>query len=124
MNLYCEKITNLAPGIDLSDAVNVEQLCIDISSIDMPEIPKNVSELTNDLAYTKLSVDGEASDTFEIKHVSQSEYHELVVSENGIDKNTLYIVSADSLNMYNERIENVADPESDTDAANAQYVKD
>jgi hypothetical protein len=41
---------------------------------------------------------------------------------NGTDPNTLYIVSSDSLNMYGETIQNLADPISATDAVNKQYV--
>jgi hypothetical protein len=112
----------LADATDIFDAVNLNQLCSAISSIDIPEIPNSISYFENDLKYTKISVDGDSSDSFEVKHVSQEEYHNLVVSENGIDKNTLYVVSSDSLNMFNEKIENLAEPELSNDAATKNYV--
>jgi hypothetical protein len=60
--MYGEQIKNVADATDLSDAVNLNQLCSAISSINIPEIPKNISEFTNDAIYTKLSVDGRSSD--------------------------------------------------------------
>jgi hypothetical protein len=81
--MYGEQIKNLAPGTDLLDAINVEQLCSSIS------------------VYTSVSVDGNIAANFEVKHVSQNEYHELVVSES-IDPNVLYIVSSESINAYGE----------------------
>jgi hypothetical protein len=112
----------LAPGVDLSDAVNVEQLCSAISSIDIPEIPSNVSEFENDANYANISVDGQITDNFKVEHITQDDYHNLVNSENGPDKNTLYIVSSDTLNLYGERIENLASPISASDAVNKEYV--
>ena len=117
LNMYGEQIKNLAPGTDLSDAVNVEQLCSAISSI---EIPTKVSELENDSKYANISVDGEITTEFNVKHVSQDEYHNLVTTEGGIDINTLYIVSANVLNAYGEQIKNVAPGVDLLDAINVE----
>jgi hypothetical protein len=117
LNLYGEQIKNLAPGVDLSDAVNVEQLCSAISSIDIPEIPSKVSEFENDAKYANISVDGEITTDFKVEHIAQDKYHELVNSEDGLDKNTLYIISSDTLNMYGEKIINVLSGTEETDAA-------
>ena len=122
LNLYGEQIKNLAPGVDLSDAVNVEQLNAAISSIDIPEIPSKVSEFENDAKYANISVDGEITTDFKVQHVSQEEYHNLVTSENGADSNTLYIVSSDTLNMYGERIVNVLSGIEETDAATVGQI--
>ena len=122
LNLYGEKIKNLAPGVDLSDAVNVEQLNAAISSIDIPEIPSKVSEFENDAKYANISVDGEIATDFKVQHVSQEEYHNLVTSENGVDSNTLYIVSSDNLNLYGERIVNVLSGIEETDVATVGQI--
>ena len=114
LNMYGEQIKNLSAGTDIYDAVNVEQLCNAISSI---EIPENISELNNDEKYSKILVDGIAETNFEIKHVSQEEYHNLVKEGTNVLSNVLYVVSSENLNVYNERIVNVADGISANDAA-------
>lgn len=116
LNLYGEQIKNLAPGVDLSDAVNVEQLNAAISSIDIPEIPSKVSEFENDAKYANISVDGNSTTEFNVEHISQDDYHDLVVNEK-IDSNRLYIVSSDAINAYGEKITNLADGISANDAA-------
>ena len=50
------RLKNIAAGIELSDAVNLEQLNNAISSIDIPQIPVNVSEFKNDANYAISSV--------------------------------------------------------------------
>jgi autotransporter adhesin len=67
-------------------------------------------------------VDGENIEEFNVKHISQEEYHELVLSENGIDKDTLYVVSSDTLNAYGEQIKNVAPGVENTDAVNVEQL--
>ena len=123
VNCFGEQIKNLAPGTDLSDAVNVEQLNTAISSINIPEIPSKVSEFENDAKYANISVDGEITTDFKVEHITQDDYHNLVTSENGIDSKTLYIVSSDTLNMYGEKIINVLSGENDNDATNVAQVK-
>jgi hypothetical protein len=67
----------------------------------------------------KIAIDGKTlgTETFSINHISQDEYHELVEAS-AVLSNTLYIVSSDSLNMYGERIENLAYGISANDAVN------
>lgn len=123
VDCFGEQIKNLAPGTDLSDAVNVEQLNDAISSINIPEIPTKISEFENDAKYANISVDGEITTDFKVEHITQDDYHNLVTSENGIDSKTLYIVSSDTLNMYGEKIINVLSGENDNDATNVSQVK-
>ena len=69
-----------------------------------------------------LSVDNTLVQEFNIKYISQDDYYTLVKDDGDILSNTLYIVSSDSLNMYDERIINVGLPLADNDAATKQYV--
>lgn len=55
-----------------------------------------------DILAEKIYIDGKQTSSLSICHISQDEYYNLVKSETGIDKNTLYIVSSDYTNMYNE----------------------
>jgi hypothetical protein len=121
LNVYNERITNLADGISANDAVNLNQLCSAISSIYIPEIPTKVSVFENDANYTKISVDNNSTTEFGIEHISQDEYHKIVVDKT-IDNNKLYIVSSDNINAYGEKIINVAEPENENDATNKKYV--
>jgi hypothetical protein len=91
-------------------------LCSAISSIDIPEIPKNISEFENDSQYAKISVDGNSTTEFIVEHISQDDYHDLVVNGK-IDSNRLYIVSSDTINAYGEKITNLVDGSSANDAA-------
>jgi hypothetical protein len=119
--MYNERIINVADAISSNDAVNLNQLCSAISSINIPEIPTKVSDFENDVNYTKLSVDNNSTLEFGIEHISQEDYHKLVVDET-IDNNKLYIVSSDIINVYGEKIINVAEPENENDATNKKYV--
>jgi hypothetical protein len=53
----------------------------------------------------------------EVRHISQDDYHALV-KDNNVLSNIIYVVSSDEMNMYNERIINVADAISSNDAVN------
>lgn len=53
--------------------------------------------------------------------LGRDEYEGLVTSGKTIP-NCLYVVSSDTGNMYGRRLENLAAPETDTDAANRYYV--
>lgn len=55
--------------------------------------------------------------------IGADDYHALVAA-GSIDENTVYIVSSDYLNAYDQRVQNVATPEDDKDAANKKYVDD
>jgi hypothetical protein len=123
-NAYGERIENVATPLSASDAVNKEYadtLSINLTEkIDNIEIPKNISELSNDIKLSKVLVDNENTEEFNVKHVTSDEYHKLVNSTDGIDKDTLYIVSSDILNMYGEQIKNLAPGTDLSDAVNVE----
>ena len=106
INAYGERIENVDTPISASDATNkeyVDNLSVELTEkIDGIETPSKISELENDVKFTKVSIDGENTEDFNVKHVSQEEYHEIVNSNDGADSKTLYIVSSDALNMYGE----------------------
>lgn len=90
---------------------------------DIPFFTKDkINELSSKID-NKILIDGIKVDNFEIKHVSRDEYYGLVNSEEGALSNAIYIVSSDNLNAYNQKIENVADGEKDTDAVNLGQLK-
>jgi hypothetical protein len=111
--MYNERIINVADGISANDAVNLNQLCSAISSID---IPNKLSEFENDTNFGKIFIDDNSSLSLNIKNISRKDYYELVEAS-AILSNTLYIVSSDALNMYGEQIKNLADGISANDAA-------
>ena len=49
-----------------------------------------------------ISVDGLPTNEFKFKHISRDEYHDLVLSVDGVscDPYTLYVVSSDNMSMY------------------------
>lgn len=61
------------------------------------------------------------SDRLSVIELSDGEYSEKLV-KNELKDDVLYIVDQDRLNAYDERIVNVAEPESPYDAANKYYV--
>lgn len=70
----------------------------------------------------KIKIQGENVETLNIRKLSQDEYHQLVIDDE-IDENTVYVVSSDSLNMYDEKIINLAAGTDDTDAVNVSQLK-
>ena len=56
-----------------------------------------------------------------IRNVTEDEYHTLTTEERAIS-NMLYVVEYENLNLYGEKITNVADPEQNSDAATKNYV--
>ncbi len=68
IDAYGQQISNLAPGTDLSDAVNLEQLSNAISSI---QIPTDLSSFTNSPGYL-LSI----PNTYALKTDIQMSYHQ------------------------------------------------
>ena len=86
-------------------------------------IDGKVNELSQDIE-NKILIDGEKVDQFEVKHISRDDYYDLVNSEEGALSNAIYIVSSDNLNAYDQKIENVADGEKDTDAVNLGQVNE
>jgi hypothetical protein len=65
----------------------------------------------------KIKVDGNAVSSFNVVNIDAVEYYKLVVSENGPLSDTLYVVSSNEMNMYGEKITNLADGISASDAA-------
>lgn len=141
LDMYGEQIKNLADGTETTDAVNLGQVSSSISAVEKTldnkinqinskisdyALSNDVKNITNVLANNidnKILIDSISAEQFEIKHVSREEYYELINNEQ-ILSNAIYIVSADNLNAYNQRIENVADGIKDTDATNVLQVKE
>ena len=152
LNMYGEQIKNVADGTDLSDAVNLNQLCAAVQSIKIPEIPTKVSvfendakyvnetqlnnainnipkiptkisEFENDLSLAKIKIDNQHIEELEIKYISRDDYYDLVNNETGVLSNTLYIVSADNLNAYGQKIVNVAPGTDLSDAVNLEQMQ-
>lgn len=64
-----------------------------------------------------ISVDGNSITEFKLRHISQDDYHNLVLSVGGtVDPNTVYVVSSDGWSMYGEKITDLADGENPSDA--------
>ena len=71
----------------------------------------------------KVRIDDVSAATFNVKHVTGQDYHNLV--KNGtLNEDTLYVVSSDTFSAYGEKIVNVATPTDGSDAANKKYVDD
>ena len=101
LDMHQNKIVDLAEGTDDNDAVTVKQLKSTATSIKVDDV--QVSSLN-------------------VKNISQSEYHDLVIGGN-ISQNELYIVSSDAINAYGERIINVSNAEISSDAINLNQLK-
>ena len=123
LNMYGEQIKNVADGTDLSDAVNLNQLCTVVQSIEIPEIPTKISELENDLSLAKIKTNNQYIEELEIKHISRDEYYRLIL-KNSLLSNAIYVLSGGNLNAYNKKIENVANGEKDNDAVNLSQVNE
>lgn len=80
-----------------------------------------VSSLVND--QVSITIDDLSSTKLNVKHISEADYHQLVV-DGRIDPKTIYIVSADGYqNMYGERITNLSTVSTDlSSAANVSFV--
>ena len=86
-------------------------------------LTSNISAVSSILSTTldnKIQIDGTPinDNHLNIEHIALSDYHNLVTLDGGILSNTLYIVSSDTLNMYDEKIQNLANGESEFDAIN------
>ena len=108
-DMYNQRIINLAPGIDLSDAVNVEQLSNLSLSLDNKIIIDD-----------RISGIVDKSDLSVIKLLA-SEYEQLVYDD-GTLSNALYIVEKDYLDQYGQQIKNLGAPTDLSDAATKEYV--
>lgn len=84
------------------------------------DVSSRVASLSAEIsARAMLSVDGEPVQEFRFLHISQDDYHDLVLSVDGktTDPHTLYIVSSDEGTcMYGERITDMAPAEDEYDA--------
>lgn len=90
---------------------------------DIPFFTKDkINELSSKID-SKISINSQLVDTVNIRYISRDDYYELVNSENGALSNEIYIISSDNLNAYDQKIENVADGEKDTDAVNLGQLK-
>lgn len=80
-----------------------------------------VNSLVND--QVSITIDDLSSTELNVKHISEADYHQLVV-DGKIDPKTIYIVSADGYqNMYGERITNLSTLSTDiSSAANVSFV--
>lgn len=90
---------------------------------DIPFFTKDkINELSSKID-SKISINSQLVDTVNIRYISRDDYYELVNSETGALSNEIYIISSDNLNAYDQKIENVADGEKDTDAVNLGQLK-
>lgn len=135
LNMYDEQIKNLAPGTDPKDAINVSQLSSASKELSdaMASGFKNLSStmtcadafLSNAIS-TKIYVGGISGlstvDSLSIQQVSHDYYHDLVLNGEANPK-TVYIVSSDTLNMYDEKIINLKDGEDKQDATTVGQVQ-
>lgn len=131
INMMGERIQNVGIPEDSSDATNkayVDSLS-DVyqskgnylTAINAHDgLSANGNEIVLTAASTQMYVDEERTISAAMKHVSVAEYAQILQA--GANKNTLYVVSSDNVDMMNERVQNVADPIDDTDAVNKQYV--
>ena len=69
----------------------------------------------------KICIDGVSAETLCAQHIDADAFHKLVVNGELLS-NVVYVVSSDYLNAYDQRVQNVATPSVDTDAANKKYV--
>jgi hypothetical protein len=92
-------------GIRLSNDTDLNDKCCVLSS--------NIDN--------KILIDGLSVVNFELKHISQEDYYDLVKSEETLS-NTLYLISSDEINAYNEKIINLAEGKISSDAVNLGQV--
>ena len=116
------KTTSLRTDVDnLQDDLNTVSSDLATMSGDLEDVSAAVSALQND--QVEVTIDDLSSTQLNVKHISEADYHQLVI-DNNVLSNTIYIVSADGYqNMYGERITNLSTVSSDnTAAANVSFV--
>lgn len=69
----------------------------------------------------KVYVNGVSAESISVQNISRDAYHDLVVAGNAIS-NVVYVVSSETLNMYNEKIENLLSGSADGDAVNVAQL--
>lgn len=84
----------------------------------------NDTPYVTDFSKSSISAYGHLLSSLTIQYIEQEEYYRLVSTNNGegIDPNTLYILSGTYSNNFGEQIKNVADPTDEFDAATKNYV--
>lgn len=84
----------------------------------------NDTPYVTDFSKSSISAYGHLLSSLTIQYIEQEEYYRLVSTNNGegIDPNTLYILSGIYSNNFGEQIKNVADPTDEYDAATKKYV--
>ena len=65
----------------------------------------------------KVIINGISAESLSVVNISQDAYHKLVVDKE-IDPNTIYMVSSDTYNMYDQKIINLAPGTDEKDAVN------
>jgi hypothetical protein len=90
-------------------------------SSDISSLSDAVSSLADD--QVSVTIDGLSSTELNVKHISEADYHQLVVNGQ-TDPKTIYVVSSDGYqNMYGERITNLSTLSTDASgAANVEFV--
>ena len=152
VDAYGEKIKNVAPGIELSDAVNVEQLSVTATDLKAEikdyvdneiqgiQIPNDLSDLENSkhfvisseisarLAeeYSKVFIDNRLSSVSKQTDLSiivlSSSEYNQLVTNDSTLSDALYIVENDNEDMYNQRIINLAPGVDLSDAVNKSQL--
>ena len=152
VDAYGEKIKNVAPGIELSDAVNVEQLSVTATDLKAEikdyvdneiqgiQIPNDLSDLENSkhfvisseisarLAeeYSKVFIDNHLSSVSKQTDLSiivlSSSEYNQLVTNDSTLSDALYIVENDNEDMYNQRIINLAPGVDLSDAVNKSQL--
>ena len=117
MSMYGQKITDLKDGELSGDACTYGQLSAfktylsgEISSLSgalSGEIGALSGKLSAEISSrTMLSVDRKSVQEFRFYHISQEDYHDLVMGDGksiygvSCDPNTLYVISSDDMSMY------------------------
>lgn len=85
------------------------------------DVASQVSELHTKID-EKISVDGENVGKLKIERIAADLYHDMVAAGT-VSTDTIYIVSSDHLNAYNQNITNVKAGVEDTDAINLGQLK-
>ena len=134
VNAYDRQIKYVLDPKDDQDAATKKY--VDTNAASTVEIIKSVSSDIDDAIKSKVWVGGfyqttsDVSATYHqddtiknlsIVNIGAEDYYKLVASD-AENTSVVYIVSSDTINAYDQRIENVATPSIDTDAANKKYV--
>lgn len=71
----------------------------------------------------KIFINELSAESLSIQHIAAEDYYKLVAnSPEQLLSNKMYIVSSDFVNAYGRRVQNVAEPEEESDAATKKYA--